>query len=90
MYPDLYYRKQRVTLNGLSSLWANVNAGSSQGSILGPLLLLIYINDLPDNLSTNLKLFADDSSLFSLVHDITTSSRDLNYDLNDKCDTLAF
>ena len=81
MYPDLYYRKQRVTLNGLSSLWANVNAGSSQGSILGPLLLLIYINDFLDGLSSNAKLFADDISLFSIVHDINTSAIELNSNL---------
>lgn len=77
-------------MNGKNFSWTNVEAGSPQGCIVGQLFLLIYINDLPDNLSTNLKLFADDSSLFSLVHDITTSSRDLNYDLNDKFDTLAF
>lgn len=77
-------------MNGKNFSWTNVEAGSPQGCIVAQLFLLIYINDLPDNLSTNLKLFADDSSLFSLVHDITTSSRDLNYDLNDKCDTLAF
>ena len=75
-------RKQRVVLNGKSSSWANVEVGVPQGSILGPLLFLIYINDLSDNLSTNVKLVADDTSLLSVIHDITTSSCDLNYDLN--------
>ena len=75
-------RKQRVEQNGKNSTWANVEAGVPQGSILGPLLFLIYINDLPDNLSTNVELFADNTSLFSVVHDIATSSCDLNYDLN--------
>ena len=75
-------RKQRVELNGQNSLWANVEAWVPQDSILGPLLLLIYISNLPDNLSTNVKLSADDTSLFSVVHNIATSSCDLNYDLN--------
>ena len=74
-------RKQRVTPNGQSSSWTNVNAGVPQGSILGPLLFLIYVNDLSDGLSSNAKLFADDTSLFSVVHDINTSATELNKDL---------
>ena len=52
-----------------------------QGSILGPLLLLIYINGLSDDLPTNAKLFANDTFLFSLVRDINTSAAHLNNDL---------
>ena len=74
-------RKQRVVLNGKSSSWTNVEAGVPQGSILGPLFFLIYINDLSDNLKTNPKLFADDNSLFSIVHDLNVSANDLNHDL---------
>ena len=67
-------RKQRVTLNGQSSSWTNVHAGVPQGSILGRLLFLIYINDLPEGSSSNAKLFAEDTSVFSVVHDINTST----------------
>ena len=75
--------KAKIVLNGQNSSWANFQAGVAQGSVLRPLLFLTYVNDLPDNLSTNVKLFADDTSLFSVVHDIATSSSwDLNYDLN--------
>ena len=59
-------RKQRVLLNGQTSSWADVNAGVPQGSILGPLLFLIYKNDIADGLSSNAKLFANDTSLFLL------------------------
>ena len=58
--------KQRVALNGQTSNWENIHAGVPQGSILGPLLFLIYINDLAENLSSNRKLFADGTSLFSV------------------------
>ena len=56
-------RKQRVVLNGQKSTWENVNAGVPQGSILGPLFFLIYINDLSGELTSKTKLFADDISL---------------------------
>ena len=75
-------RKQRVVLNGQHSSWDNVTAGVPQGSILGPLLFLIYVNDLPNNLSSNCKLFADDTSLFSVVNNIHTSATTLSQDLN--------
>ena len=74
-------RKQRVVLNGQPSSWANVKVGVPQGPILGPLLFLIYINDLADGLSSNTKLFADDTSLFSVIHDLVITTSELNSDL---------
>ena len=74
-------RQQRVVLNRQYSKWAPVLAGVPQGSILGPLLFLTYINDLPDNLESLAKLFADDTSLFSTVHDPSSSAKLLNDDL---------
>ena len=58
-------RYQRVVLNGQSSGWAAVNAEVPQGSILGPLLFLVCINDLSNGLSSNPRLFAADTSFFS-------------------------
>ena len=74
---------------GQCSSWADVNAGVPQGSILGPLLFLIYINDLSDGLKSEYKLFADDISLFSVVNDINTLASDLNEDL-EKIGNWAF
>ena len=64
----LHNRRQRVVLNGQSSSWLSIRAGVSQGSVLGPLFFLIYINDLPEGLNSEVKLFADDTSLFSILN----------------------
>ena len=56
----LKLRKQSVVLNGQLSSWCNIKTGVAQGSILALLLLLIYINDFSDVLTTNVRLFADD------------------------------
>ena len=78
----LKYQKQRVVLNGQNSSWKGITSGVLQGSILGPLLSLICINDSPpDGLPSKFKLLADDTSLFSVVHNITISCSELNSDL---------
>ena len=78
----LSFRKQRVVLNAQASPWVNIEADVSQGSILRPLLFLIYINSLSDDLSTIAKLFGDDTSLFSIVKNVNTSGSHLNHDLS--------
>ena len=76
-------RFQRVVLNGQTSEWLPAKAGVPQGSILGPLFFLIYINGLSVDITSTVKLFADDTSLFSIVHDPNTSENELNKDLKE-------
>ena len=57
-------------MNGQCYSCADVSAGVPQGSILGPLLFLKYVKDLSDGLKSEFKLFADDTSLFSVARDI--------------------
>ena len=75
-------RRQRVVLNGQASEWNFVKAGVPQGSILGPLLFLIYINDTVNELRASVRLFADDTSLYIVVENPTTAAITLNNDLN--------
>ena len=74
----LLNRKQRVEVNGSSSNWKRIVCGVPQGSILGPLLFLIYINDLPSSCQNlDILLFADDTNLTA----INCSNEDIDRDL---------
>ena len=68
-------------MNGQCSSSVDIRAGVPQDSYLGSLLFLIYVNDLPNDLKSKCKLFAYDTSLFSVVHDISNSESDINNDL---------
>ena len=60
-------RCQRVVLNGTRSSWASVLSGVPQGSVLGPLLFVIFVNDLPGVVQNSIQLFADDTKIYASV-----------------------
>lgn len=63
----LEQRKQRVVVNGTCSGWRSITSGIPQGSVLGPILFLIFINDLPKVVKCLIKLFADDAKLYQVI-----------------------
>lgn len=74
-------RRQRVILPGTHSSWNILKAGVPQGSILGPLLFLIYINDIVTDIGSQIRLFADDTSLYLVVDNPMSTADTLNRDL---------
>ena len=63
----LTHRKQRVVIEGEYSNWVNVDSSVPQGTVLGPLAFLLFINDLPEGVKSTCRLFADDCILYSKV-----------------------
>jgi hypothetical protein len=74
-------RRQRVTVDGEMSSWAPVTSGIPQGSVLGPVLFVCFINDLPNVIHTMVHIFADDTKVYNSV-DSQSGSSDLQEDLN--------
>ena len=74
-------RSQTVVLNGNNSGELPVSSGVPQGSVLGPILFLLYINDLPDSLQSQVRLFADDTAVYLTVEG-QADSKKLQGDLN--------
>ena len=80
----LCQRKQRVVICGAPSIWSDVTSGIPQDSVLGPTLFLIYINDLTDVVKSMVKLFADDTKLYSMVNN-QQEAEELQTDLDNIC-----
>ena len=76
-------RQQRVVLNGKCLQWVTISAGVLQGSVLGPLVVLIYINHTTDNIPCDIKLSADDTSIYDVRND--NSREELKRDLERLC-----
>ena len=63
-------RSQWVVVDGHTSDWSHVSSGDPRGTVLGPLLFITYINDIPNGISSNLKLFADDCLIYRPIRDL--------------------
>ena len=74
-------RYQRVVLWGHHLSWTSVLSGVPQGTVLGPILFLIYINDISRNIMSNTKLFADDMKLYRILRDTKEDVEELQKDL---------
>ena len=83
-------RTQRVVVNGTTSQEGAVTSGIPQGSVLGPILFVIYINDLPQRVKSQIKMFADDTKLYSRVDRVDKNGTNIGAsDLQDDLDALT-
>jgi len=73
-------REMRVVVRGQTSAWCSVFSGVPQGSVLGPLLFLLYVNDIPSHMRCSIKMFADDTKIWKVMFD-ESDSHDLQEDL---------
>ena len=76
-----FLSQQRVVVNGTHSAWVSVTSGIQQGSVLGPLLFIIFVNDMPDLVKSFLYMFAEDAKLLTRVNE-TDGTSQLQHDLN--------
>jgi hypothetical protein len=74
-------RKQQVVVKGSHSSWADVLSGVPQGSVLGPILFILYVNELPELVTSSVKMFADDTKLYRRVQGIQDANH-LQQDLD--------
>ena len=79
-------RTLHVDVNGELSKLGNLTCGVPQGSILGPLLFLLYVNDMPQSVSCDLLLYADDTCLVYSDKDLENIENNLNENFNSLCD----
>ena len=74
----LSHKTQSVMCNGVCLNWSEVTSGILQGSVLGPLLFRIFINDLPLSMTSHIQIFADDTKIYNTVQDSGILKNDLN------------
>ena len=66
----LHGRSQRVMLNVYEFQWSDITSGVPQGSVLGPLLFVLYINDIAEFIQNKLSVFADDTKMYSIIRSV--------------------